>query len=132
MVEEAKQTNDLAPEYVEFQEKLKGLMVDYGESILESVKGDKEFIKEKDLSVIESIIGTLNAGIKAYEWDRYARDINGNPVFLARKFDLTDKDAEGGFKFVLEGINSDYKEVFKSRAERERAIIEGGMVIYNG
>ena len=128
---EEKQNDELAPHYIEMQEQIKKLMVEYGEGIFENIKGDKD-IDEQGVRVAESMLGTLCAGIKEWSWDRIARDIKGGSVFLVKKYDIKDDESEEGFKFILEGINSDYKEAFKSRAERERAIIEGGMVIYNG
>lgn len=118
--------------YVEVQEQVKTLMTDYAKGIFDEMKKDQEFVDTHDVAIIESVIGTLNAVISNYNWDRIARDITGKPIILVSKYDILDVDVVDGFKFGLQGVSTEYNEVFKTEEERNQAIIDAGLVVYNG
>jgi hypothetical protein len=114
------------------QEQIKQLMVQYGESIFEEMKKDKTFIGTHDMFIVESVMGTLLEGIRKYKWDNYARNLQGKALSLVRYTDLPDEVVKDGFKYVAEGVNFEYNEVFKTPEERQDAIEIAGLVIYNG
>jgi hypothetical protein len=112
------------------QEQIKQLMVQYGESIFEEMKKDKKFIGTHDMFIVESVMGTLLEGIRQYKWDKYARNLQGKALSLVRLIDLPDEVVKDGFKYVAEGVNFEYNEVFKTPEERQDAIEIAGLVIY--
>jgi hypothetical protein len=114
------------------QEQIKQLMVQYGESIFEEMKKDKTFLGTHDMFIVESVMGTLLEGIRQYKWDKYARNLQGKSLSLVRYTDLPDEVVKDGFKYVAEGVNFEYNEVFKTAEERQEAIEIAGLVIYNG
>ena len=126
--------DELIPEeaYAEVQEQVKTLTSDYIKSVFEEMKKDAEFVKEHDIVLVESILGTMNWIVQNYTWDRFPRTIDGTPITLVRKFELSDEEAQDGYKYVLEGVSIEYNEVFKTAEDREEAIKQAGLVVYNG
>lgn len=127
--------NELIDEeaYVELQEQVKSLTSEYIKDVFSEMEKDEEFISKNDMALVESILGSMNGRIKEFHWDRFSRNIEGNPIILVRKYDIPDEEVEDGFKYGLEGVSiDDYNEVFKTEKDREEAIKEAGVVIYNG
>lgn len=119
--------------YAELQEQVKTLTSDHIREIFAEMQKDEEFTSKHDMTLVESILGTMNGLIKGFSWDRFARNIEGNPITLVRKYDIPDEEVEDGFKYGLEGVSiDDYNEVFKTEEDRDEAIKEAGVVVYNG
>ncbi len=118
--------------YVEVQQQVKTLVTEYVKSVFEEMQKDTDFVENHDVQVIESILGTMNAVVSNFNWDRIARNIDGKPILLVRKFNIPEEEVVDGFKFGLEGVSTEYNEVFKTEEDRESAIEDAGLVIYNG